>query len=167
MVASMATARGLPTPTVSARRSVRLTLRPMLTTAMLVLAMAMEVTAMAACTATARGLPTLRPMLTTATLVLAMAMEATAMAACMATARGLPTLRPMLTTDTLVLATAMEATVWVTPTASKTACLLPRTTFKGGAASTEIKKKYKKVQFQVSKFLIKNVISSQHRSLIG
>merc|ERR1712126_319741 len=123
--------------------------------------------------ATARGLPTPRPMLTTATLVLATAMEATATAAFTATARGLLTLRLMPTTATLVLATAMEATataaftatamaatVWVTPTASKTACLLPRTTFKGGAASTEIKKKYKKVQFQVSKFLIKNVISS-------
>merc|ERR1719403_628541 len=106
-----------------------------------------------------------------ATLVLATAMEATATAASMATARGL--LRgklmpsPTTATDTADSVTAMAATVWVTPTASKTACLLPRTTFKGGAASTEIEKKYKKVQFQVSKFLIKNVISSQNRSLIG
>merc|ERR1711917_83483 len=96
--------------TVSARRSVRLSLRPMLTTAMLVLAMAMEVTAMVASMATARGLPTPRPMLTTATLVLATAMEATAMAAFTATARGLLTLRLMPTTATLVLATVMEAT---------------------------------------------------------
>merc|ERR1719249_448870 len=98
---------------------------------------------------------------TTATLVLATAMEATATAAFTATARGLLRVRLMPTTDTLVSATvtvsatAMAATVWVTPTASKTACLLPRTNFKGGAASTEILKKYKKVQFQVSKFLIK------------
>merc|ERR1711926_71705 len=108
---------------VSARRSVRLSLRPMLTTAMLVLAMAMEVTAMVASMATARGLPTPRPMLTTATLVLA-----TATAASMATARGLLRVRLMPTTATLVSATvtvsvtAMAATVWVTPTASKTAC---------------------------------------------
>merc|ERR1719436_518846 len=137
MVASMATARGLPT------------LRPMLTTATLVLATAMEATAMAALTATARGLLTLRPMLTTATLVLATAMEATAMGS----VQLMPS--PTTATDTADSATAMAATVWVTPTASKTACLLPRTTFKGGAASTEILKKYKIVQFQVSKFLIK------------
>merc|ERR1719300_1451001 len=115
MVASMATARGLPTPTVSARRSVRLTLRPMLTTAMLVLAMAMEVTAMVASMAMARGLLTLRLMLTTATLVLATAMEATAMAAFTGTARSLLTLRLMPTTATLVSATV---TVWATVTAA-------------------------------------------------
>merc|ERR1711962_803390 len=134
------TARGLPT------------LRPMPTTAMLVLATAMEATAMVVwVTPTARGLPTPRLMPTTAMLVLATAMEATAMAVWVTpTARGLLRVRPMPTTATLV-----SATVTVTPTASKTACLLPRTTFKGGAASTEIFKKYKKVQFQVSKFLIK------------
>merc|ERR1719385_299315 len=94
---------------------------------------------------------------TTATLVSATDMAATAMGS----VQLMPS--PTTATDTADSATAMAATVWVTPTASKTACLLPRTTFKGGAASTEIKKKYKKVQFQVSKFLIKNVISSQNR----
>merc|ERR1719381_443320 len=104
---------------------------------------------MAAFTATARGLQTLRAMLTTATLVLATATEATATGS----VQLMPS--PTTATDTAVSATAMAATVWVTPTASKTASLLPRTTFKGGAASTEIKKNTKKVQFQVSKFLIK------------
>merc|ERR1712108_133833 len=113
--------------------------------------------------ATARGLLTLRLMPTTAMLVLAMAMEATAMVAFMATVRGLLTLRPMPTTVTPVSATAMAATARgqrmpnpttdlpstdlastdlpTLPTASKTACLLPRTTFKGGTASTDIDKK--------------------------
>merc|ERR1719419_302714 len=134
MVASMATARGLPTP------------RLMPTTATLVLATAMEATAMAAFTATARGLPTPRLMPITATLVLVTVTAATATGS----VQLMPS--PTTATDTAVSATA---TVWVTPTASKTASLLPRTTFKGGAASTEIKKNTKKVQFQVSKFLIK------------
>merc|ERR1719403_455441 len=98
---------------------------------------------------------------TTATLVLATAMEATATAAFTATARDLLRVRPMPTTATLVSATVtvwatdtadsatdMADTVWVTPTASKTACLLPRTTFKGGAASTEILKNTKKCNFK-------------------
>merc|ERR1711951_294528 len=114
MAAFTATARGLPT------------LRPMLTTATLV-----EATATAAFTATARDLLRVRPMPTTATLVSATVMAATAM--------GSVQLMPSPTTATATAdsATAMAATVWVTPTASKTACLLPRTTFKGGAASTE------------------------------
>merc|ERR1712076_87383 len=177
---------------VSARRSERLTPRPMPTTAMLVLATAMEATAMVAFMATARSLLTLRPMPTTAMLVLATAMEATATAA---TARGQLMPSPTTDTDTWVSATAMAATVWGTPTARKTACLLPRTTFKGGTASTDIAKKVEKkkkkneeksfhdsylksdnvgfkspiqkVQFQVFQFLIKIVISSQNRSLIG
>merc|ERR1719385_494347 len=111
--------------------------------------------------ATARGLPTPRPMLTTATLAFT------------ATARGLLRGRPMPTTATLVSATV---TVWAMATGSVRLGLLGlllglllleglllELPFKGGAASTEIKKKYKKVQFQVSKFSIKNVISSQNR----
>merc|ERR1712200_273013 len=94
-----------------------------------------EATAMAASMAMARGLLTLRPMPTMATLVLATAMEATVMAAFMVTARGLLMVRPMPTMVTLVLA---MVTVSAMPTASKTACLLPRTTFKGGTAGTEI-----------------------------
>merc|ERR1711970_1454017 len=96
----------------------------------------MEATAMVAFMATARGLPTVRPMPTTVTLVLATATAATA--------RGQLMPSPTTDTDTAVSATAMVATVWVTPTASKTACLLPRTTFKGGTASTDIAKKVKK-----------------------
>merc|ERR1711872_230667 len=98
----------------------------------------MEATAMAAFTATARGLLRLRLMPTTATLVSAtVTVSGTVMAA---TAMGSVQLMPSPTTDTDTAdsATAMAATVWGTPTASKTACLLPRTTFKGGAASTEI-----------------------------
>merc|ERR1712076_184245 len=102
--------------------------------ATLVLATAMEATAMVAFMATARGLPTVRPMPTTVTLVSAtVTVSATA-----ATARGQLMPSPTTDTDTAVSATAMAATVWVTPTASKTACLLPRTTFKGGTASTDI-----------------------------
>merc|ERR1719295_2195152 len=109
----------------------------------------MEDTATAASMATARGLLRVRLMPTTATLVSATVMAATAMGS----VQLMPS--PTTATDTAVSATAMAATVWVTPTASKTACLLPRTNLKGGAASTEILKKFKKVQFQVSKFLIK------------
>merc|ERR1712025_392121 len=98
-----------------------------------------EATAMVAFMATARGLLTARPMPTTVTPVSAtVTVSATAMAA---TARGQRMPGPTTDTDTAVSATAMAATAWVTPTASKTACLLPRTTFKGGTASTDIDKK--------------------------
>merc|ERR1712108_58703 len=106
--------------------------------ATLVLATAMEATAMVAFMATVRGLLTLRPMPTTVTPVSATAMEATAMVAIMATARGQRMPNP--TTD--LPSTDLAATDLPTlPTASKTACLLPRTTFKGGTASTDIDKK--------------------------
>merc|ERR1712200_63926 len=103
---------------------------------MLVLATAMEATAMAAFMVTARGLLMVRPMPTMVTLVLAMVtVSATAT---VATARGQLMPSPTTDTATVVSATAMAAMVLVMPTASKTACLLPRTTFKGGTAGTEI-----------------------------
>merc|ERR1712126_78239 len=103
----------------------------------------MEATATAAFTATARDLLRVRLMPTTATLVSAtVTVSGTVMAAtAMESVQLMPS--PTTATDTADSATAMAATVWVTPTASKTASLLPRTTFKGGAASTEIKKKTK------------------------